>query len=218
MRNISLDVDREDLKWKRTLRALKFVGELYKFGVLGAELINDTFSTIRNYLITSKDQEIVSNCLEGSCILMKTLGRRGDPHGKIIQTKIDEEYNHLMKHLESITQGPTVTSKMTFLVKNLLEVRAKKWINGPISKVENVKDQKKTIGYFSFNSLRERGIYDNLETIIEESLEYPQISLKRTQSFSPSSSMCMDDLDIKSLDVDEKFMLSELPIMKLRAI
>lgn len=115
-KRLSEDLLLKQQKAKRqTLGNMRFIGELFKLGLLRDQVMHSCIGT----LLKSKDEEK----LECLCRLLTTIGKDLDTENPTAKKKLATTF----AELEKIVKGRSVSSRVRFAIQDLIELRQNMW-------------------------------------------------------------------------------------------
>ena len=106
------------LKTKRRLGSIRFIGELYKLGMLTEGIMNDC---IERLLKQDTDEEN----LECLCRLMTTIGKDIDKPNSIQTRKMKSYFDRLEKIVE---KKDCVSARIQFMILNVIDLKKNQWV------------------------------------------------------------------------------------------
>ena len=106
---------KKDQNKKKTLGNVRFIGELFKVGLITSKIILQC----AEHLISREN--IDEDKLEGACILLSTGGSSFE------RSKLQKETEKIFKAFDDILKNETLSSKIRFKVMDLIDERNSQW-------------------------------------------------------------------------------------------
>ncbi|KAK0494844.1 armadillo-type protein [Armillaria luteobubalina] len=105
------------------LGLVKFMGELFKQQVLTERIMHEC---VKNLLLNhGEDKKLLMNHedIESLCVLLTTAGQSMDT------TKARAHMDVYFSRMKELTKSPKVSSRMQFMLQDIIELRERKWVS-----------------------------------------------------------------------------------------
>ncbi|KAK2588140.1 hypothetical protein KPH14_004191 [Odynerus spinipes] len=117
-KDLQVQLEEEERRIRiKSVGNIRFIGELYKQGMLTTNIMHRCIA----HLLNENDED----SLECVCKLLTTIGKDLDSKGKQEEMR---EYFHKMQELVNRRGSGKISSRIRFMLQDVIELRASKWI------------------------------------------------------------------------------------------